>query len=261
MIRPLRRTYVVVVRWTDEMLCGVYKRASRFEPPCICTRWTGERWVEQVSRLHGTTRWRQCGSIAMKLSRLDVCEGWKVVRWCRTQTSSHNSQGVVDGGVDEAGMSTAAPDRSTLQLNVTGLVWLFAGLLLQHPSLAPTGASKPPQECDAWCQLLVKWLKVSAVRERPFQRYSEVFGLRTEGQGFVVVNDLSSRLASLLLRWKAADIVFVVLSFSFQVWRYSPTAAISLVSTPSTACQSPSACMIARSSAYFLETVIGRSEM
>jgi len=30
----------------------------------------------------------------------------------------------------------------------------------------------------------------------------------------------SSRLASLLLRWKAADTVFVVLSFSFQVWRY-----------------------------------------
>jgi len=31
----------------------------------------------------------------------------------------------------------------------------------------------------------------------------------------------SSRLASLLLRWKTADTDFVVLSFSFQVWRYS----------------------------------------
>ena len=114
MIRPLRRTYVVVVRWTDEMLCSVYKWVSRFEPPGICTRWTGKRWVEQMSRRHGTMRWRQCGSIAMKLSRLDACEGWKVVRWCRTQASSHNSQGVVDGGVDEAGMSTAAPDRRTV---------------------------------------------------------------------------------------------------------------------------------------------------
>jgi len=68
---------------------------------------------------------------------------------------------------------------------------------------------------------------------------------------------LSSRLGSLLLRWKAADTVFIVVSFKFQVWRYSPAVAISLVSTPSTACQSPSACMIARSSAYayFLETV------
>jgi len=50
----------------------------------------------------------------------------------------------------------------------------------------PTRASKPPQECDAWCQLLAKWLKVSAIRERPIQRYSEVLGLGAEGQGFVV---------------------------------------------------------------------------
>ena len=48
----------------------------------------------------------------------------------------------------------------------------------------PTGASKPPQECDAWCQLLAKWLDVSAIRERPVQRYSEVFGIGAEGQGF-----------------------------------------------------------------------------
>ena len=41
---------------------------------------------------------------------MDACEDWKVVRWSRTQTSRHNSQGVVDGGVDEAGMSTAAPN-------------------------------------------------------------------------------------------------------------------------------------------------------
>jgi len=52
-IRPLGRTYVVVVRWTDEMLCGGYKWVSQFEAPCVCTRWAGERWVEQTSRLHG----------------------------------------------------------------------------------------------------------------------------------------------------------------------------------------------------------------
>ena len=45
-IRPLRQPY--------EMLCGGYKWVSRFQAPCICTRWTSERWVEQVSRLHGT---------------------------------------------------------------------------------------------------------------------------------------------------------------------------------------------------------------
>jgi len=54
-IRPLRRTYVVVVRWADEMLCGGYKWVFRFETPCVCTLWTGDRWVEQMSRLqwHG----------------------------------------------------------------------------------------------------------------------------------------------------------------------------------------------------------------
>jgi len=88
--------------------------------------------------------------------------------------------------------------------------------------------------------------------------------LGSEQKGRVSLSKLtfSSRLASLLLRWKTAHIVFVVLSFNFQVWRYLPMVAMSLFTTPSTVCQSPSACMIARSSAYayFLEMVIGRSE-
>jgi len=89
-IRQVRRTYVVV-GWTNEMICDGYKRVSRFEVPCICTRWMGEHWVEQMSRLHGTSCWRQCGSTVTKASRLDACEDWKVIRWCRTQASSHNS--------------------------------------------------------------------------------------------------------------------------------------------------------------------------
>jgi len=72
--------------------------------------------------------------------------------------------------------------------------------------------------------------------------------LGSEQKGRVSLLKLTfiSRLASLLLRWKAPDTIFVVLSFNFQVWRYSPTVAMSLLSTPSTACQYPSACMIAR---------------
>ena len=35
----------------------------------------------------------------------------------------------------------------------------------------------------------------------------------------------SSGFASLLMRRKTADTVFVVLSFNFQVWRYSPMVA------------------------------------
>jgi len=88
-------------------------------------------------------------------------------------------------------------------------------------------------------------------------------GSEQKGRVSLLKLKFSSRLASLLLRWKTVDAVFVMLSFSFHVWRYSPSVALSLLSAPSTAGQSPSACMIARSSAYayFLEMVVGRSEM
>jgi len=36
---------------------------------------------------------------------------------------------------------------------------------------------------------VTKWLEVSAIHERPVQRYSAVFGLGEEGQDFVVEND------------------------------------------------------------------------
>jgi len=107
-------------------------------------------------------------------------------------------------------------------------------------SSAPTGASEPSYERDAWCQLLTKWLKVSAVAY--VSDLSNVtprdLGSEQKGRVSFLRLTLSSGLASLLLRWKTADTVFVVLSFSFQVWRYSVTVAMSLHSTPSTACRS-----------------------
>ena len=88
-------------------------------------------------------------------------------------------------------------------------------------------------------------------------------GWEQKGRVSLLKLTFSSRLASLLLRRKIANTVFVVLSFSFQVWRHTPSVAMFLLSAPSTACQSPSACMIARSSAnaYFLEMVVGRSKV
>jgi len=62
------------------MSCCAASTNGWFEALCICTRWTGDRLVEQISTLHGTACWRQCGSIATKLSRLDACEDGKVVR-------------------------------------------------------------------------------------------------------------------------------------------------------------------------------------
>jgi len=106
---------------------------------------------------------------------------------------------------------------------------------------------------------------VSAIPERPVERYSKVQYLDSEQKGIVLLLRLAfaSRLASLLLRWKNADTVFIVLRFSFQVWICSPTVAMPMLSTPSTACQSRSACTIARSLTYacFLETVFGRSAL
>ena len=61
-------------------------------------------------------------------------------------------------------------------------------------------------------------------------------GSEQKGRVSLLKLTLSSRLASLLLRWKTAETVLVVLSFSFQVWRYSPSIAMSFLSAPSTTC-------------------------
>jgi len=54
----------------------------------------------------------------------------------------------------------------------------------------PARDSKPLQKCDAWIQLLMKWLvEVSAIHQLPVQRYSEVFELEKGRQAFVVVGD------------------------------------------------------------------------
>jgi len=244
-------------------MCGVYKWVSRFKPPCICTRWPGERWVEQMSRLHCTTRWRQWAPLRWSSA------GWMPARVGRLSAGVGRMRHLVTirksslmagrwGGYEHCG---TRQEYSAVKCNSAGVTVRRVVAPAPQPgySRSQQAASGVRRVMSASCEVT----QVSAIRERPVQRYSEVSGLKAEGQGFVVVFDLSSRLSSLLLRWKAADTVFVVLSFSFQVLRYSPTVAMSLVSTPSTACQSPSACMIARSSAYayFLETVIGRSEM
>ena len=112
--------------------------------------------------LHGVleTVWLHCD----EAQRIGCLRGWKVVCWCRTQASSHNSQGVVVGSVNEADVSTATPVGSAVLCD-----WMHrgeGGFSQSCCSSIPTGTSKPPQERDAWCQLLAKWLKVSAIRER-----------------------------------------------------------------------------------------------
>jgi len=86
---------------------GLRRRASALDGR-VSTEWSGcpssmaRRARDSVALL----RWSSAGWMPVRTGRLSG--------WCRTQTSSHSLQGVVDGEVDKAGMSTAAPDRSTV---------------------------------------------------------------------------------------------------------------------------------------------------
>jgi len=86
--------------------CAGYKLVSWFEASCICIRWTaGVR-----------APWPGARDSVASLRRSS--QGWMparmVVRWCRTQASSHTSIGVVDRGVSKASVSTATPERSAV---------------------------------------------------------------------------------------------------------------------------------------------------
>jgi len=54
-----------VNRWVVRV---AYKWMSRFEMPCIPTRWTGERCVEQMSRLQARNLGRRAGEAPLKSS-------------------------------------------------------------------------------------------------------------------------------------------------------------------------------------------------
>ena len=75
---------------------------------------------------------------------------------------------------------------------------------------------------DSRCQWYVSDLSSITLR---------YLGSEQKGRVSLLHLTFSSCFASSLLRRKTADTVFVVLSFSFYVWRCSPTVALSLVST------------------------------
>jgi len=128
--------------------------------------------------------------------------------------------------------------------------WTRARLAVRNviapaPQLEP---ASPLKECDACCKLFRKGVEVSMSDLSSITpRY---VGSEQMGRVLLLCLNFSSRLASLLLRWKTTNTAIAVLSFNVQVWRYPTTVAMSLVSTPSTLCESPSTCMIARSSSY-----------
>jgi len=309
-IRPLRRTYVAVVRWTDELLWGGHKWVCRFEALCVCTRWTDER------------EWSRClGSMEPGLlSRSPSNFGWPEPKhfkwWSRSLKFGFrfHSPSLLSKRVVQIMRRSSVFNRlnrlepELINLGRSSAGWmparigrLSAGLGRRHPVTIRKASLMVGSMRRVWAlrhhtgaqYSAVEWTRARvtvrnvvapapqpepASRLRSATRY--VSFLRSDSRCRRYVNDLSkvtprylgseqkgrvslfkltfsSRLASWLLRLKTADTVCVVLSISFQVRRYSPSVAMSLLSVPSTAC------MIARSSAYayFLEMVVGRSYM
>jgi len=106
-------------------------------------------------------------------------------------------------------------------------------------------------QCDPRCQQYVSVL------------YFEVFGLGVKGQGFVIVEvNFQFMLIFYVVKMEDRQHCFC----SAELWIPGLNVfivAMSLLSTPSTACLSPSSCMIGSLSAYayFLEMVVGKSEV
>ena len=144
-------------------------------------------------------------------------------------------------------------------VELPGLRWLFTTLLLQHRSQSQQAASGVRRVMSTFCEVTQGVGDMWATS--PTVLRGRLFGFGAQTQ--ISLLWLTFTFSFLVVKVEEYRHHFVVLSFSFQVWRYSLTVALFLLSTPSTACQCPLARMIARLSAYayFLETLVCRLEM
>jgi len=105
--------------------------------------------------------------------------------------------------------------------------------MLQHPSASQQAASKSVMRDVNFSRSDSRCWRYVSVLSNVTPRH---LGSEQKGRVSLLWLTFSSRLASLLLRWKTANTAFVALGFKFHVWGRSPTAAMSLFSTPSTVC-------------------------
>ena len=129
---------------------------------------------------------RQCSSIATKLSRLDAFEKRKVIRWCRKQASSHNSQGVVKAGSirqvralqHQTGAQCSAFECTSARVAVRNVV---------APAPQPEPANLPGAGCvmSACCEVTQGVGDTWATRPMLLRG----IWVGSKGQGFVVVVD------------------------------------------------------------------------
>ena len=117
-------------------------------------------------------------------------------------------------------------------VDYTRLRWLFATLLLRHPSLSQQAAWRVRCVMSIFLRNDSRCRRYVSVLSNVTPRYT---GSEQKGRISSLKLTFSSRLVFLFLRWKTADTAFVALSFSFHVWRCLLTVVMSLLSTPSTA--------------------------
>ena len=178
-IHPGYRTYVVVVRWTDELLCSVYKWVYRFEMSCIHIK---------MSRIHGAACYREsleCGSFATELSRLDAARVWRLSSNAgRRHPVTVPKTSVVAGSMrcvlEHCG---TRQEHITQLLNEPGLRWLFTTSLLQHPSQSQQAALRVRRVMPAFCKVTLgvgdTWVSCSMIFRSMWAR--------SKMAGFVVV--------------------------------------------------------------------------
>ena len=114
------------------------------------------------------------------------------------QASNHQAQSVVDGLVNEARVSTLTPNWSTVLCN----------------------RMDQGQSCYAQCPGTSPQLDPARRLKRPGLP-PRLVGSAEKGRVRLSAATLSSRVDSLLYRWKAAMTVLVVLSFSFRFCKYN----------------------------------------
>ena len=128
-------------------------------------------------------------------------------------------------------MSTAAP----IGTQYSAVDWTRARVAVRNV-VAPAPQPEPASRLRSATHHVSFLRSYSRCRRYVSDLYNvtpRYLGSEQKGRVSLLKLIFSSRLASLLLGWKATNTVFMVLRFVFQVWKYLPVVAMSSLSTPS----------------------------
>jgi len=136
------------------MLSGGYKWVSRFEATCNSIRWTGERWVEQMSRLLARCprdsvaplRRSSAGWVPARIGRLSAGVGRRHPVTIRKASLMVESIRRVWALRHQTGAQYSAVEWTTARV-------AFAMLLLQRPNRSQQAASGVRRVMSASCEV------------------------------------------------------------------------------------------------------------